>query len=200
MAHDGVEQPAGFWPAARYRVDQFVRGLRATLRPALSDAERELVRRSLPAGALLLFAALPPDAQRHSVNVLQTIAEGAPVPPDLAVAALLHDAGKLEAHRAGAPLTLWLRGPLVLAQALAPGRVAQAARSSADAGWRYTLWVHREHPAIGAAWAKEAGCTERTVWLIAHHADPVDLLAAQPDLDPTLIADLRRLQAADNQN
>jgi hypothetical protein len=33
------------------------------------------------------------------------------------------------------------------------------------------LHVQFDHPAIGAAWAREAGCTELTCWLIAHHQD-----------------------------
>ncbi|MEZ4658257.1 MAG: hypothetical protein R2911_11850 [Caldilineaceae bacterium] len=31
------------------------------------------------------------------------------------------------------------------------------------------MHVHIDHPAIGAAWAAQAGCTEATCWLIAQH-------------------------------
>lgn len=181
----------------RYRVSQFARGLQATLRPGLAPGEAELVAQKLPPAAVSLFAALPGDAQRHSLNVLQTLAQGGEVSADLAAAALLHDVGKLEAARAGAPIGLWLRGPLVLAAALAPAQLARAARATPAAGWRYTLWVQLEHARLGAQLARAAGCSEATCRLILHHADaPLSPVQASSQHD----LELRRLQWADNSN
>jgi hypothetical protein len=210
LTQPGASQRMGFAARARYRLRQFRRGLLATLRPAISATEMEKVRHLLPAGAFSLFAALPPDAQRHSLNVLQTLAEAGPVEDDLAAAALLHDVGKLEARRAGAPIGLWLRGPLVLAEATLADRLANAARNNAQAGWRYTVWVHLHHAAIGAEWAAHAGCSPRSVWLILHHGDapasgsvttsPPARHAPHPSPETGWLDDLRLLQWADNQN
>jgi hypothetical protein len=175
---------------AYVRVHQFARGLRATV------TEQELQRASarLPHAAFGLFLLQPTDAQRHSLNVLAALERGGPVAPDLAAAALLHDVGKLAAAQAGHPISLWLRGPLVLLDAFAPALRRRLASADPRSGWRYALHVHQEHAAIGALWAQEAGCAPRTCWLIAHHqADE----AEGPALD---LADLRRLQRADGLN
>ena len=118
-----------------------------------------------------LFQRLPPDAQAHSLRVLRQVQAQADTPDALAEAALLHDVGKVAASDAGAYLGLWLRGPLVLLEALWPALVARWAASQPSSSLRYALYVHREHPQIGATFAREAGCSELTCWLIEHHQD-----------------------------
>lgn len=192
-------QPApGFVGAVRYRVGQFARGLQATLHPALLPEEREQVERALPSAAVSLFFALPGDAQRHSLAVLQTLAQRGEVSRDLAAAALLHDVGKLQAQRAGAPTGLWTRGPLVLAAALAPQRLARAARANPHPGWRYTLWVQQEHARLGAEMARNAGCSEATCSLILHHGDAASV--GRQNALTQAECELRLLQWADNRN
>ncbi len=192
-------QPApGFVGAVRYRVGQFARGLQATLRPSLLPEERVQVEQALPPTAVSLFYALPGDAQRHSLAVLQTLVQQGEVSCDLAAAALLHDVGKLQAQRAGAPTGLWTRGPLVLAAAFAPQRLARAARANPHAGWRYTLWVQQEHARLGAEMARSAGCSEATCSLILRHGDA--LPTAGHEALPAAERELRLLQWADNRN
>ncbi len=172
------------------RLRQFVRGLRA-------DVGQEDLRRAarlLPHAAFGLFLLLPTDAQRHSLNVLETLQESGPVDKELAAAALLHDVGKLAAAQAGHPIGLWMRGPLVLLDAFAPGLCNRWADADPKRGWRHALYVHQEHATIGALWAEEAGCSPRTCRLIAHH-QARDVPGAADDL-----ADLRRLQWADGLN
>jgi len=202
-----LEQNRRVMNSARYRLRQFFRGLAATLQPTIHPEEVELVRRVLTTEAFSLFGSLPRDAQRHSLNVLNSLAEHGTVADDLAAAALLHDVGKLAAQRAGIALGLWLRGPLVLAELAAPAILARAARNDPQSGWRYLVWVHFEHGAIGAEWAAAAGCSKRTCWLIAHHDGDVDSLTqvqadkqTHPLPDAALLSDLRRLQQADNLN
>lgn len=179
-----------WWTRVRYRIGQFLRGLTATI----SAEEQQLVAGTLPPGALALFLRMPRDAQRHSLNVLHTLQATGEVPADLAVAALLHDVGKVSAADAGAYLGLWLRGPTVLLEAVWPGVLARLADPTPSPKPGYALFVQMHHPAIGAAWAKAAGCSEQACWLIEHHQDH-----HQPG-SGAREALLARLRAADGAN
>jgi hypothetical protein len=149
------------------RIRQFVRGLGAQVK-----ADEMLIASDvLPKSALARFCQMPLDAQRHSLNVLYTLHEAKWDDSDLAVAALLHDVGKIAGQESGVNFTPWLRGPLVLMDALTPDLMLRLAADDPSLGWRYLLHVHREHPAIGAAWATEDECSELSCWLIAHHQD-----------------------------
>ena len=161
------EDGASRWRRARYRVGQFLRGWRASLPPA----EREEAAQILPPAALALFMRMPADAQAHSVRVLHHVQEDGAAPADLAVAALLHDAGKVAASDAGAYLGLWMRGPVVLLEAFAPALLSRLAAAQPSRSPRYALYVQLMHPQIGAAWARAAGCSELACWLIEHHQD-----------------------------
>jgi len=150
-----------------WRVRQFVRGVFAHV-----DADEMLeVTRALPKAAVCRFCQMPLDGQRHSLNVLYTLQAAGWHDPDLAAAALLHDVGKVAGDTANIRLSPWLRGPLVLLTALAPAKVEAMASDDPATGWRYLLYVHREHPAISAAWAGADGCSDLTCWLIEHHQD-----------------------------
>jgi hypothetical protein len=153
------------WQRARYRVEQFLRGWRARL----ADEDRRLIIGVLAPAALALFERMPADAQVHSVRVLHTLQESGPTPADLAVAALLHDAGKVAATDAGAYLGLWMRGPVVLLEAFAPALLQRLAAPRPSPSPRYAIHVQLAHSQIGAAWARAAGCSELTCWLIEHH-------------------------------
>jgi len=155
--------------AVLYRLHQFFQGFNAQV----SEAERQAVAQLLPAPAFALFERMPVDAQRHSLNVLYTLQAVGHQEPDLAVAALLHDVGKVAADEAGVRLGLWLRGPLVILEALAPALLNKLATADVQKGWRYALHVHLTHPVIGARWAEQAGCTQPACWLIAYHQDAV---------------------------
>lgn len=159
------------WQTGYYRLRQFWRGWFATIDPA----ELQHALAYLPPPAQMRFQALPIDAQRHSLNVLQTLQQRSAVPDDLtddlAAAALLHDIGKLAADEAGLRINLWVRGPLVLLEKVAPRWLERWASPEATQGWRYLLYVHLGHPTIGAQWATAWGCTPLTCWLIAHHQD-----------------------------
>ncbi|MEZ4868943.1 MAG: HD domain-containing protein [Caldilineaceae bacterium] len=181
----GIGSVAG----AGYRVRQFWHGLRAQVQPEELTTAATL----LPTAALAKFQQLPADAQRHSLNVLQTLPQEE-LPADLAAAALLHDIGKLAAQEASVPINLWWRGPLVILDAF-PGVLTRLASPTPTASWRYRLYVHLMHPQLGAVWAKSWGCTPLTCWLIEHHQD--DAPAAPNDEARRL---LRLLQWADSKN
>lgn len=148
---------------------------------------------------------MPPDAQRHSLNVLYTLQQqnsNNRVRPDLAVAALLHDVGKVAAEEVGIKINLWLRGPLVLLNFFFPEQMKMLAQEGCEprnllACWRYVFYVYFEHPAIGAEWAKAAGCSLLTCWLIAHHQSEIEKLER---VDESWKKHLTALQEADEQN
>ncbi len=177
-----------------YRLRQFERGLLGQF-TALSPAERKKVAALLTPAAFALFCRQPVDGQRHSLRVLQTLEAAAPVPPDLAAAALLHDVGKAATTTSGAQINLWWRGPLVLLEALAPRCLTRWAMVDPAAGWRYLIHVHQAHPHIGACWAAAADCSPVTCWLIAHHQTSIS-----PEKRDGRTRLLQRLQWADHQS
>ncbi len=181
---------------AAYRVGQFWRGLYARLdSDELAQAAALLGPQALP-----LFEAMPADAQRHSLNVLWTLRQAGHDHPDLAVAALLHDAGKVAAAAGGIPLVLWLRGPLVLMERFAPRLLRRWAADDPSTGWRYTVYVHLEHAAIGARWAAQRGCSPLACWLIEHHQTAQDALGDRHGVDGEWVRLLAALQWADAVN
>lgn len=207
-----------FWARSRYRINQFLHGWRAEV----TAADRALAAQVLSPPALALFAQMPPDAQAHSLRVLRSLLaeEGPPATtetlnpalyPALAQAALLHDVGKVAALQAGAYLGLWLRGPIVLVEALHPAWLRRLADARPGPTLGYALYVQLEHARIGAAMAHQAGCDALTCWLIAHHQDDAAPAAAaiardfgngagNESLAATARRSLARLQQADGKN
>jgi len=163
----------------------------------VTPEERLIPAQVLPPDAIDLFDRMPVDAQHHSLNVLRAVREMGLKDPDLDAAALLHDVGKLSPEPGGQRLGLWLRGPLVLLDATVPGLLTIMAKPEPDAGWRYTVYAHREHPRIGAEWASGAGCSDLTCWLIRHHQDKLNRLNTSSVRDDKLHL-LAALQEADN--
>ena len=172
------------------RVRQFVHGLRADVH----EADLAHASSLLPHAAYGLFLLMPVDAQRHSLNVLDTLEHDGTVSRDLAAAALLHDMGKLAAAQAGHPITLWVRGPLVLLDALAP---ALARRLANDNPARrlalYALCARRARCNRRVRGLRRPAVRRCTCWLIEHHQD----VQVDSSAEPEALADLVRLQAAD---
>lgn len=186
-----------------YRLRQFVLGFTAHV----SAEETAVLDQFLTPAQRHLFERMPIDAQRHSLNVLYALRNAsdndlnynADLSPDLAVAALLHDVGKVAAADAGAYLGLWMRGPMVVLEILSPALLLRLASSQPTPSWRYAIHVQNQHPHIGAMWAREAGCSALTCWLIAHHQDQHQAMdKAQDELQRREL--LRQLQWADNRN
>jgi hypothetical protein len=185
-----AESNVNWQETTAYRVRQFWRGLNAQV----DGEELRRVASILPPAAISLFQSMPRDAQRHSLNVLAMLEANSDIPHDLAVAALLHDVGKTVARRAGVQLSLWMRGPMVILERLAPALTVRMTSDDPIDGWRYLLYVHVEHPRLGAQLAAEAGCSQLACWLIEQHQNrEID------DRDARSVL-LRQLQWADNQN
>lgn len=185
---------AGDWRLLPYRLRQFWRGLH----PTVSQDEVKAVAAVLPPAAFALFQRMSIDAQRHGLNVWQTLLRQpgqAPAPADLVVAALLHDVGKMATSAAGLQINVWWRSLLVLLELIAPQWLTNLAVAEPQAGWRYLFHVHLAHPAIGAEWAAASGCSPVTCWLIAQHQDKGAATGHSPAAQL-----LARLQWADGQN
>ena len=166
-----------------YRARQFIGGLTARV----SEADRRAADEVLPAMARAWFRSLPRDAQWHGLNVMRDLQRADYDQRELLAAALLHDAGKIEA--ANGPV---VRAVMVLARKFAPDWLAR--RSRLD--WRTARGLDRvaavavQHPQIAAERAALCGCDPITIDLIRRHQDHA---ASQDDL-------LWALQQVDDRN
>lgn len=111
------------------------------------------------------FRQLPMHDRTHSIGVAIAIEQVDPDNRDLITAALLHDNGKVVGRYR---VRLIDRVAKVLLAALSPSLLERLASPPPDGIWAgLVLAVH--HPAIGAAKARNLGCSQRTCWLIANH-------------------------------
>lgn len=146
---------------------------------------------------MALFDQFSLSDQQHSYQVLRTLQLYGQTNPDLLTAALLHDVGKTRA-----PLSIWERSLIVVAQAFLPQKTAVWGQGSVDS-WQRPFVVKAQHPAWGAAMAQEAGCHPLTIELIRRHQDPLPETLALSKVEVAVTeADrlLGLLQWADNQN
>jgi hypothetical protein len=182
--------------AIRYRATQFFRALF----PRVSSADLARVTSALTPDEQALFRRQSAQDQRHAWAVYQTLRQAGHTDARLLTAALLHDAGK-----AAAPMPIVYRVAVVLMERLTPralNRLGQADRPVIDSqdlpgGWRRSFVAHVHHPALGARWAQEAGCSPLTVSLIRRHhrgiSEEGEILTPEVQL-------LAALQAADSAN
>lgn len=141
---------------------------------------------------MALFRRLSKSEQLHSLNVLRDVlAQDAQTPQDLAVAALLHDAGKARWKLGVAQKTL-----SVLVEKFFPKLNKRLSREEGLNFWTAPFVVRRHHPKWSGEFLQEIGSSEIAVWLVQHHAEPA---AAQWRESPYFEM-LRRLQEADNKN
>lgn len=172
---------------ASQRVRQGVRALLAFSRP-VDDA---LAARYLTPEQMALFKAMLRVEQQHSLNVLRAVLrQQADTPHDLAVAALLHDAGK-----ARYPLAVWQKTLTVLVRALLPGQYGRLSRGDPRHPIARPFVVSACHAAWGAELLAATGASETAVWLVRQHADPLAAWADHP-----CVGLLARLKAADDAN
>jgi hypothetical protein len=171
-----------------YRSRQFWQALKPI--PALEDLK--IARAMLAPARWALFKRLPPGEQAHSLRVLRALLERGESDPDLLVAALLHDAGKLRA-----PLRLWERIFIVVGKALFPERAARWGLGP-PRGWRRAFVVAAQHPAWGAQLAAQAGASPLAVALIHRHQERIPV-AEEPSASRETSL-LLKLQALDDES
>ena len=150
---------------AHYRAGQFF----DALSPRVPARDRALAAAALSPAQLAAFHRMAATDQRHAARVLRLVLVEGARDPDLVVAALLHDLGKVDAGGAG--------------RVRLPHRVAKVLLERAwPAAWRRLsarprpgpalgCYLLRHHPALGASWAARLGCSPRARALIAAHQD-----------------------------
>jgi hypothetical protein len=149
---------AGWWST---KVRQGMRHLFGRI----DDAERVELTTWLSQPQLALFAAMHRADQRHGLDVMATLRAGGRNDPDLLLAGLLHDCSK------GTNVRLPHRVAWSLGERYGEGVTDALAPVP---GFRAAFVRLRDHAADSARLAGEVGCSERTVELIRHQADPVD--------------------------
>ena len=167
-----------------YRVRQFWLAWQAAPPSAETLAPARAI---LTSPQMQLFTRLQPGEQIHALRVLQTVQAQGGTDPDLQVAALLHDIGKIRA-----PLYLWERVVIVLGKKLFPERVKTWGRGQPQ-GWHRPFVVAEQHPAWGGELASEVGTSPRAISLIRRHQSSENLSPENHPEDHLL----QILQAAD---
>lgn len=170
---------------ARYRVRQFALALGASI----SSDRADNLEQYLGVPQLELFNNMPKVDRHHCLAVFRALRESSETEKSLLQAALLHDVGK-----AVGPVRIWHRVIAVLINALAPW--LWEGIDGQPGTWRYPFYVHRQHAALGAELALQAGCSPEAVWLIAHHEDGRQKIGAGGRESELLAA----LQVADELN
>ncbi len=170
-------QSAGTLAQARYRVWQFWRSITAR---DLDATDRAILDELLPPRGRELFATMTINDQRHSLTVYRALVARGCTDHELLAAALLHDSGK-----GGGRVPLWVRPPVVLLRAFAPGVLRWLARDNL-AWWRRPFYASWQHAAVGADLAAAAGVSERTVLLIRTHHQPHGPAAELHAVDDTV--------------
>ncbi|HMT22479.1 MAG TPA: HD domain-containing protein [Promineifilum sp.] len=168
-----------------YRLRQLRENL--TAGPLTSEARGSVVAH-LSEPEQVLFSRFTFADQWHSYRVFRTLLDAGYNHPDLLVAALLHDIGKILS-----PLSPVDRTIIVVGGALFPRRAERWGQGSAD-GWRRPFVARACHPVWGAELASEAGSRSEVVDLIRRHQTRLDGISNESDRL------LSRLQWADDRN
>ncbi|NDJ75490.1 MAG: HD domain-containing protein [Chloroflexi bacterium] len=171
--------------SARYRLQQGLRALGAWLRP-VEDAE---AAQYLTPDLFALYCQMRRSERQHSLRVLRGVLQAGYTHPDVLVAALLHDVGKIRTR-----FWLWEKVLVVLVKAFFPALYWRWGSGLAQS-WRRPFAVSVQHPAWGAEMVAAAGGPPLAVELIRRHQEAL-IAPPQTETDRLLCA----LQIVDNQN
>jgi putative nucleotidyltransferase with HDIG domain len=128
-----------------------------------------------------LFTQLQLDEQAHAVSIFHKLVENGENQPDLLVAALLHDIGKVQ-YRLN-PIERML---IVVTQAIFPGQAKRLGDLPPGdweelPGWRKAFILAEHHAEWGAELARQAGVSPLSEMLIRQHQHPGHSEAGEPE-------------------
>ncbi len=151
-----------------YRIRQFWRSFSA--QTSILELERAQAR--LNPEQRELFAQLQPGEKGHALAMFHRLLEQGENQPDLLVAALLHDIGKLRY-----PLNPLERAMVVLVKAVNPGQACRWGSLPPNEwdslpGWRKAFIMAEQHAGWGAGMARKSGVSPLTETLIREHHHP----------------------------
>lgn len=153
-----------------YRVRQF----RHTLSRKIDPQSVDRVRKNLTLPQSELFDTLQASEKNHALTMVNKLLDQGESQPDLLVAALLHDIGKLRYR-----LNPFERAMIVIGQAVMPaqakswGSIPPGGRDHLP-GWRKAFILAEHHAEWGAEMARLVGASPLTVELIRlHHSPPL---------------------------
>jgi putative nucleotidyltransferase with HDIG domain len=147
----------------------------------------------LTPGQWSLFTQLQPDEQAHAVRIFQKLMVHGENQPDLLVAALLHDIGKVRYR-----LNPIERMIIVVAHAILPGQARRWGSLPPGGwedlpGWRKAFILAEHHAEWGAEMARTAGVSPLAEMLIRRHQHP-----GQSGLNEPEDSLLKKLRLVDN--
>jgi putative nucleotidyltransferase with HDIG domain len=175
----------------QYRLRQFWH----TITIKIDPFELEQAMKLLTPEQAVLFSRLQPGEQAHALAMHRKLVKEGENYPDLLVAALLHDVGKLR-H----PLNPLERATIVVARGLVPEMVRQWGSMPEEGweslpGWRRPFIVAEQHAAWGADLVHQLGVSPQVEDLIRRHHHPAGV---NSDGGENIL--LQKLWAVDNES
>jgi len=166
----------------------------------VSRRDRALAGALLSPAQLAAFHRMAPADQRHAVRVARTLLDAGTRDPDLLVAVLLHDLGKVDPDGHGR-VRLPHRVAKVVLRHLAPGVWCRLS-AQPHRGPLHGLYLLHHHPRLGAAWAARLGTSPRACALIAAHEGELRIAdcGLRIDEDSAFQDALRQLRDADDRS
>lgn len=150
---------------AIYRIRQGMRALLAAV--FIIPIDYEFAARYLSPALLGVFKQMKRGEQVHSLHVLRAVLAQEPeTPPALAIAALMHDCGKIRY-----PVAIWGKTIAVLTRKFSPAQFDRLSKGDPEQIFARPFVVYQQHPAWSGELLAQHDAPQDAIWLAQHHAD-----------------------------